>query len=67
MEIFLWNWQTPPTQNDVKGGILDTFSHAAKYFFVSWDWFCLGNILQETQPDQFLRKHPNEPTNQPTK
>ena len=24
-----------------------------------WDWFYIGNRLQETQPNQVLRKHPN--------
>ena len=50
--------QTQPKKNQVKSGIWATFSHS-KYFFVGWDWFYMGNILQETQPNQILRKHPN--------
>ena len=33
------------------------FSHR-KYFFVGWNWFYIGNRLQETQPNQIVRKHP---------
>ena len=25
--------------------------------FVGWDWFYLGNRLQETLPNQFFREH----------
>ena len=51
-----------PTQgqpNPRKIGIWGTFSHS-KYFFVGWDLFYIRNRLQETQPDQILRKHPSE-------
>ena len=26
---------------------------------MGWDWFYIGNRLQETQPNQILRKHPS--------
>ena len=69
----LWNRRTPqpkanPTQEKkVKSSIWVTFSHN-KCFFVEWNWFYIGNSLQETQRNQILRKHPNkrkQPTNQP--
>ena len=28
-------------------------------YMVGWDWFQVASRLQEIQPDQFLRKHPN--------
>ena len=34
-----------------------TLSHS-KYYFVGWDWFYIGNRLQDTQPNQILRKYP---------
>ena len=51
-----------PTQlkkKRLKSGISATFffSHR-KYFFVGWDCFCIGNRVQETQPNQFFRKNP---------
>ena len=30
----------------------------SKEFFVGWDWFFVGNRLQQTQPNQILREHP---------
>ena len=62
-KILLRNRRTPqpkakPThENKVKGGIWATFSHS-KYLFVGRDWLYIGNRLQETQPNQILRKHP---------
>ena len=29
------------------------------FFFVGWDWFYIGNRLQETQPNQILREQSN--------
>ena len=41
----------------VKGGIWATVSHS-KNVFVREGWFQIGNRLQETYPNQCLRKHP---------
>ena len=30
----------------------------ANTFPIGWNWFYIGNRLQETQPNQILRKHP---------
>ena len=38
---------TQPKKNEVKSGIWATSSHR-KYFFEGWDWFYVGNRLQET-------------------
>ena len=37
----------PTQEKEVKSGIWATFSHS-EYFFVGWDWFYIGNRLQET-------------------
>ena len=65
MEILIWNRRTPqpkanPTQEKLgqKWHLGHFFSHS-NYFFVGWDWFYIGKRLQETQPNRFLRKHPN--------
>ena len=50
--------QPNPRKNGLKSGIWATFSHS-KYFFVGWDWFYIGNRLQETQSNRILRKHPD--------
>ena len=46
---------TQPKKNQVKRGIWAAFFHSI-FFFVDWDWFYIGNRLQETQPNQFFRK-----------
>ena len=63
ISILLWNRRNSPTQGQLnprkirlKVAFWVTFSHS-KYFFVGWDWFYIGNRLQETQPNQILRKH----------
>ena len=37
---------------------LGHFFPTAKYFFVGWDWFYVGNRLEETYTNQIIRKHP---------
>ena len=46
---------TQPKKHQVESGICATASHS-KLFFVGWDWFYIRNRLQETQPNQILRK-----------
>ena len=55
--------QPKPKKRWVRSGIWAAFSHS-NFFFVGWDWFCIGNRLQKNQPNHILRKHPNQPTNQ---
>ena len=50
-----------PTQEKkkrLKVAIWAIFFPRSKYFSVGWDWFYVGNRLQETQPNQIFRKHP---------
>ena len=51
---------TQPKKNWVKKWHLGHFFSHSKHFFVGWDWCYVGNRLQETQPNQVLRKHPDE-------
>ena len=44
-------------KNSLKVAFWAAFSHS-KYFFVGWDWFYIGNRLQETQLNQ---KSPQNP------
>ena len=50
--------QPNPTKNRLKVAIGPLFP-TANIFFVGWDWFYIGNRLQEIPPNQILRKHPN--------
>ena len=49
---------TQPKKKQVKSGIWATFSHS-KMIFAGWDWFYMGNRIQENKPDQIIRKHGN--------
>ena len=49
--------QPNPRTVRFKSWHLGHFFPTANYFFVGWDWFYIGNRLQETQPNQILRKH----------
>ena len=40
-----------PRKIRLRSGIWATFSQS-KCFFVGWDWFYIGNRLQETYPNQ---------------
>ena len=46
-----------PRKIRLKSGIWATFSHS-KQFFVGWDWFYIGNRLQERQTNKIIRKEP---------
>ena len=48
---------TQPKEKWVKSGILGHFCPQEIFFFVGWDWFYIGNRLQETEPNQILGKH----------
>ena len=39
---------TQPKKNGVRNGVWATFFPHRKYFFVGYDWFYIGNTLQET-------------------
>ena len=39
---------TQPEEKIVKSGNWATFSHSTNHFVVGWDWFYIGNSLQET-------------------
>ena len=43
--------QPNPRKNRLKAAFGPLFSHS-KQFFVGWDWFYIGNRLQETQPNR---------------
>ena len=40
--------QGQPNPRKIKVAFWATFFPTAKYFFVGWDWFCIGNRLQQT-------------------
>ena len=46
-----------PRKKWLKSGVWAIFAHG-QYFSLGWDWFYIGNRLQEIQPNQKLRKHP---------
>ena len=46
--------QPDPRKISLKVAFGPLFSHC-KYFFVGWDWLCVGKRLQETQPNQYFR------------
>ena len=48
----------PQEKNRVKSGIFGTLFPYSKSFFMGWDWFYVGNRLQETHPSKIVRKHP---------
>ena len=48
---------TQPKNNQVKSGILATLS-PQQIVFRGVGLIYVGNIIQETQPNQILRKHP---------
>ena len=49
--------QTNPRKARLKVAFRTLFPTAI-FFFVGWDWFYVGNGLQETRTNQILRKHP---------
>ena len=57
--VELLNPKANPPQEKIFGG---HFFPTARYFLVGWDWFYIGNRLQETQtqPNQILRKQPHD-------
>ena len=47
--------QPNPRKNRLKEVAFGPLFPTEKYFFVGWDWFYIGNRIQETQPNQFFR------------
>ena len=52
------NPKANPTQEKIGWKWQSRNSSHSKWLFAGWDWFYIGNRLQETQHDQILRQQP---------